>query len=64
MFETVWNGDSDTITQEINKLLRKTISYHDYREDFYHVLEFEDEYDHIFCYGISFFKKRCIVKKK
>ena len=26
--------------------------------------EFEDEYDHIFCYGISFFKKRCIVKKK
>ncbi len=64
MFEAVWNGDSDTITQEMNKLLRKTISYHDYREDFYHALEFEDEYDHIFCYGISFFKKRCIVKKK
>ena len=131
LFEAVWNGDSDTITQEMNKLLRKTISYHDYREDFYHAflagifagagymvesnrehgegrsdvvvydaangnvavfeakyskkleamdadcdvalcqidsrmytLEFEDEYDHIFCYGISFFKKRCIVKKK
>ena len=131
LFEAVWNGDSDTVTQEMNKLLRKTISYHDYREDFYHAflagifagagymvesnrehgegrsdvvvydaangnvavfeakyskkleamdadcdvalcqidsrmytLEFEDEYDHIFCYGISFFKKRCIVKKK
>lgn len=131
LFEAVWNGDSDTVTQEMNKLLRKTISYHDYREDFYHaflagifagagymvesnrehgegrsdvvvydaangnvavfeakyskkleamdadcdvalcqidsrmyILEFEDEYDHIFCYGISFFKKRCIVKKK
>ena len=131
LFEAVWNGDSDTITQEMNKLLRKTISYHDYREDFYHAFlagifagagymvesnrehgegrsdvvvydaangnvavfeakyskkleamdadcdvalcqidsrmytsEFEDEYDHIFCYGISFFKKRCIVKKK
>ena len=131
LFEAVWNGDADTITQEMNKLLRKTISYHDYREDFYHAFlagifagagymvesnrehgegrsdvvvydatngnvavfeakyskkleamkadcdvalcqidsrmytsEFEDEYDHIFCYGISFFKKRCIVKEK
>lgn len=25
---------------------------------------FEDEYDQVLCYGISFFKKRCIVKKK
>ena len=131
LFDAVWNGDTDTITQEMNRLLRKTISYHDYREDFYHAFlagifagagymvesnrehgegrsdvvvydatngnvavfeakyskkleametdcdvalcqidsrmytsEFEDEYDHIFCYGISFFKKRCIVKKK
>lgn len=131
LFDAVWNGDAGTITQEMNKLLRKTISYHDYREDFYHAFlagifagagymvesnrehgegrsdvvvydavngnvavfeakyskkleametdcnvalcqiddrmytsEFEDEYDHIFCYGISFFKKRCIVKKK
>lgn len=22
---------------------------------------YEDEYDHIFCYGISFYKKRCLV---
>ena len=25
-----------TLTQEISRLLRITISYHDYREDFYH----------------------------
>ena len=23
-----------------------------------------DDYDEILCYGISFFKKRCMVKKK
>lgn len=131
LFDAVWAGDSEKITQEMNKLLRKTISYHDYREDFYHAFlagifagagyavesnkehgegrsdvvvydivnarvavfeakyaktqqgleaacdtalaqiddrmyakEFEDDYDEILCYGISFFKKRCVVKKK
>ena len=131
LFDAVWAGDSEKITQEMSKLLRKTISYHDYREDFYHAFlagifagagyavesnkehgegrsdvvvydivnarvavfeakysktqqgletacdtalaqiddrmyakEFEDDYDEILCYGISFFKKRCIVKSK
>lgn len=130
LFDAVWGGDSTAITQEMNKLLRKTISYHDYREDFYHAFlagifagagymvesnkehgegrsdivihdfidsriaifevkysktldgmnrdcsealrqidgqmyakEYEDDYDRILCYGISFFKKRCLVKK-
>lgn len=130
LFEAVWNGDSETITKEMNMLLRRTISYHDYREDFYHAFlagiftgagymvdsnkehgegrsdviiydplhgrlavfeakyvknleklesecdaalrqintrmyakEFEEDYDEILCYGISFFKKRCMVKK-
>ena len=36
LFDAVWCGDSETLTQEMNKLLRQTISYHDYREDFYH----------------------------
>ena len=35
LFDAVWCGDSETLTQEMNKLLRQTISYHDYREDFY-----------------------------
>lgn len=26
--------------------------------------EFEDVYDEVLCYGISFYKKRCRVKKK
>ena len=131
LFTAVWNGDEQRITEELNKLLRRTISYHDYREDFYHAFlagiftgagymvesnreqgegrsdiviynpvagqvaifearytrklenlasdcdraiaqiddrmyakEFEAEYDQVLCYGISFFKKRCIVKKK
>ena len=130
-FDAVWSGNSESITYEMNKLLRKTISYHDYREDFYHAFlagifagagymvdsnkehgegrsdvvvydiinarvavfeakytraldklesecdialeqidermyakEYEDDYDDIMCYGISFFKKRCLVKKK
>lgn len=131
LFEAVWGGDSEVITSEMNRLLRATISYHDYREDFYHAFldgiftgtgyyvqsnkehgegrsdlvvfdarearvavfevkytqllknlekdcstaidqinekmyaaTFEDDYDQVLCYGISFFKKRCVVKKK
>ena len=131
LFDAVWSGDSERITKEMNGLLRRTISYHDYREDFYHAFlagiftgagymvdsnkehgegrsdvvvydvinarvavfeakytktlekmeetcdaalhqidarmyakEYEDDYDEILCYGISFFKKRCMVKKK
>ena len=131
LFQAVWNGDSEALTQEMNRLLRKTISYHNYKEDFYHAFlagiftgagysvesnkehgegrsdiivydpvngqaavfeakysnalehlesdcnraiaqidarmyakELEDDYDHVFCYGIAFYKKRCLVKKK
>lgn len=128
LFAAVWNGDSKTLTAQISKLLRMTISYHDYKEDFYHAFlagifagagynvqsnkehgegrsdiviineyegkvavfevkcskkakeleqdcekaiqqikekmyakEYEDEYEEVFCYGISFYKKRCMV---
>lgn len=131
LFHAVWNGDSENLTKEMNVLLRRTISYHDYKEDFYHAFlagiftgagymvdsnkehgegrsdvvvydpinsrvavfeakytksldklesecdaalqqiddrmyakEYEDDYDQILCYGISFFKKRRMVKKK
>lgn len=33
-------------------------------DDRMYAKEYEDEYDDILCYGISFFKKRCLVKKK
>ena len=130
LFDAVWSGDIETLTEEMNELLRKTISYHDYKEDFYHAFlagiftgagysvdsnrergegrsdvvvrnsskgrvalfeakyaktldgleasceaalqqiedrqyakDFADDYDNILCYGIAFYKKRCLVKK-
>ncbi len=130
LFDAMWSGDTGTLTEELNKLLYKTISYHDYKEDFYHAFlagvltgsgcavesnrehgegrsdivvyhperpqvvvfeakyaktldaleascsaalqqiedrqyarEFEEDYDSIRCYGIAFYKKRCLCKK-
>lgn len=36
LFAAVWQGDAEKITDEMGKMLRRTISYHDYKEDFYH----------------------------
>lgn len=36
LFEAVWKSDTTVLVQEMNRLLRKTISYHDYKEDYYH----------------------------
>lgn len=36
LFASIWSGDDEKATAEVSKLLRRTISYHDYREDFYH----------------------------
>lgn len=130
LFDAVWNGDSVNLTKEMNILLRRTISYHDYKEDFYHAFlagiftgagymvdsnkehgegrsdvvvydpvngrvaifeakytknqeklestcntalqqiderlyakEYEDDYDQILCYGISFFKNGVLSRK-
>ena len=131
LFDAVWSGKAEVLTEQMNKLLRKTISYHDYREDFYHAFlagifagagyevdsnkehgegrsdvvvldpegdrvaifeakysrtqdamskdcaaaleqiedrqyakEFEDDYDSVLCYGIAFYKKRCLVRTR
>lgn len=131
LFAAVWNGDAERVTDEMTRLLRKTISYHDYKEDFYHAFfagifagagynvesnrehgegrsdiivqdyagdraavfevkysntlkelsgdcskalaqidermyaeELEEDYSRVVCYGMSFYKKRCLVKKK
>lgn len=34
LFRAVWERDEEKLTEEMTKLLRKTISYHDYKEDF------------------------------
>ena len=36
LFDAVWSGNSEKLTSEMNRLLRLTISYHDYKEDYYH----------------------------
>lgn len=131
LFDAVWAGESDVATEEMSKLLRKTISYHDYREDYYHAFlagifagagytvqsnkehgegrsdvvvydsangrvvifeakyvkaldamesaceaalqqieekkyakEFEENYHPVLCYGIAFYKKQCLLRKK
>ena len=33
-------------------------------DDRMYAKEYEDDYDEILCYGIAFYKKRCMVKKK
>ena len=131
LFRAVWERDEEKLTEEMTKLLRKTISYHDYKEDFYHVFlagifagagyivksnrehgdgrsdvvvqdydgnriavfevkysrrledlpydceraikqidvrrygeEFAEDYSTVICYGIAFYRKRCMVKVK
>lgn len=125
----LWNGDAKALSNIISKILLTTISFHDYKEDFYHAfllgiltglgydtdsnkeneegrsdivvqdysglkvaifevkhsakitemekdcdkalaqiqdrqytVGYEDEFDEVICYGISFFKKKCLVK--
>lgn len=36
MMEALWNGDEETASLRMTDLLFQTISFHDYREDFYH----------------------------
>lgn len=131
LFHAVWERDEEKLTEEMTKLLRKTISYHDYKEDFYHAFlagifagagyivksnrehgdgrsdvvvqdydgnriavfevkysrrledlpydceraikqidvrrygeEFAEDYSTVICYGIAFYRKRCMVKVK
>ena len=36
LIESIWKKDTDTMAAEITKILKKTISYFDYNESFYH----------------------------
>ena len=38
LFHAVWERDEEKLTEEMTKLLRKTISYHDYKEEFFTML--------------------------
>lgn len=36
LFAAVWSRDAEKVSEEMTKLLRRTISYYDYSEEFYH----------------------------
>ena len=36
LFEALWAGDAKTLSDIISRRLRETISYYDYKEDYYH----------------------------
>ncbi|MFR8170582.1 MAG: AAA family ATPase [Marvinbryantia sp.] len=38
LFEAWWGGDAEKLTQEITDILFDTISYFDYKEDYYHAM--------------------------
>lgn len=38
LFKAWWDGDAETLTQEITDILFDTISYFDYKEDYYHAM--------------------------
>ena len=38
LFEDWWGGDAEKLTQEITDILFDTISYFDYKEDYYHAM--------------------------
>ena len=50
-------------TIELKKLLEELRnSSKKKKESLRDAVEYEDEFDEIICYGISFFKKKCLVK--
>ncbi len=38
LFDAFWNGDSESFQKMLSRILLKTISYHDYHENFYHAV--------------------------
>lgn len=129
LVDALWKKDTGTLTKILTKILVTTISFHDYKEDFYHAfllgiftglgynpksnrengegrsdivvsddnnfrmaifevkhsdkrtdmekdcdkalaqiadrqyaIDYEEDFDEILCYGITFYKKRCLVK--
>ena len=38
LFDSFWNGDAEKLSRLVSRILLNTISYHDYKEDFYHAV--------------------------
>ena len=57
IFEAKYSRSLATMTTDCEKALQQI-------DDKMYAKEYEDDYDEILCYGISFFRKRCVVRKK
>ena len=57
IFEAKYTKELDDLERTCDKALQQI-------DDRMYAEEYKDDYDQILCYGISFFKKRCMVKKK
>ena len=57
VFEVKYSKD----LEQMESLCEKAISQIDARM---YARELKDDYDHVFCFGIVFFKKRCLIKQK
>ena len=38
LFDSFWSGDAEKLSRLVSRILLNTISYHDYKEDFYHAV--------------------------
>ena len=57
LFEVKYSSTLDQMKQSCQKALAQI-------DEKMYAKEFEDDFDHILCYGVSFFKKRCCIKLK
>lgn len=57
VFEIKYSKDVESLSKDCNAALRQI-------DTRMYAKELEDDYDHVVCYGISFFKKRCVIRKK
>lgn len=57
LFEVKYSSTLDQMKQSCKKALAQI-------DEKMYAKEFEDSYDKILCYGIAFFKKRCLVYLK
>lgn len=57
IFEVKYTKEIEKLSEECDKALQQIDTQ-------MYAKELEDEYDKVFCYGISFFKKRCMIKMK
>ena len=57
IFEAKYSKSREEMEQDCNRAIEQI-------DEKMYAAEYEDDYDEILCYGISFFKKRCFVKRK